>query len=215
MSGAIPPERIRSDRLLLRCWDPGDAPLLQRALEMSWAELQRWIPWVFAEPEEPPVLAHRLERYRDDFLEGRNALYAVMDLEEREVWGGAGLYHRVGPGALEIGYWVRTDRAGRGIATEAAALLTHAGLGLPGIDRMEIRCDPDHAASAAVPRKLGYRLREVLGGGGAQSSSPERDTMVFELSAHQFRATAGRDGSKSAGRALRSPRGREREDEQP
>lgn len=215
MSRLIPPRRIRSDRLLLRCWEPGDAPLLERALEISWPELQRWIPWVFREPEDAAALADRLRGYESDFVEGRNALYAIMDLVESEVWGGAGLYRRVGPGALEIGYWVRTDRAGRGIATEAAALLTRAGLGLPRIDRIEIRCDPDHTASAAVPRKLGYRLREVLGPESGGPSSAQRDTMVFELSARQFRAIASSEASGSPGRAPRASRGGARENEAP
>ena len=42
--------------------------------------------------------------YRDDFFAGRNALYALLDHDDREVMGGAGLYRtRVGPGAIEIG----------------------------------------------------------------------------------------------------------------
>jgi RimJ/RimL family protein N-acetyltransferase len=211
----MPPRRIPSDRLLLRCWEPGDAPLLDRALKISWSELQKWIPWVFEEPEDLPALANRLRRYEGDFGEGRNALYAVMDPAESEVWGGAGLYRRVGPRALEIGYWVRTDLEGRGIATEAAALLTHAGLGLPGIDRMEIRCDPDHTASAAVPRKLGYHLREVLRQEASESSSAERDTMVFEMSARQFRALAASGASELKGRSRRTSHRREREGEGP
>jgi RimJ/RimL family protein N-acetyltransferase len=164
----MPPRRIPSDRLLLRCWEPGDAPLLDRALKISWSELQK-----------------------------------------------AGLYRRVGPRALEIGYWVRTDLEGRGIATEAAALLTHAGLGLPGIDRMEIRCDPDHTASAAVPRKLGYHLREVLRQEASESSSAERDTMVFEMSARQFRALAASGAYELKGRSRRTSHRREREGEGP
>ena len=33
---------------------------------------------------------------------------------------------RVGPVAIEIGYWIRSDHAGRGYATEAAAILVEA-----------------------------------------------------------------------------------------
>ena len=63
---------------------------------------------------------------------------------------------RIGPGGLEIGYWVAREHTGRGIATAAAAALTEAGLGLPGIERIEIVHDLSNAASGQVPRKLGY-----------------------------------------------------------
>lgn len=183
----IPPLRLESDGLVLRCWTPDLAPLLRVALEVAWDDLQRWIPWVFAELEDVPVLRERLAGYEADFRGGGNALYAVMDPGEAEVWGGAGLYRRVGPGALEIGYWIRTDRAGRGLATKASALLTEAGLALEGIHRMEIRCDPEHVASAAIPRKLGYRHRETLIASGCtpaeEAGHAGQDTMVWELTA--------------------------------
>lgn len=161
------------------------APMLRVALEVTWDELQRWIPWVFPELEDVPGLAERLSGYRDDFQDGGNALYAVMDPDETEVWGGAGLYRRVGPGALEIGYWIRTDRAGMGLATEASRLLTDAGLALDGVHRMEIRCDPEHMASAAIPRKLGYHHRETLLASGCtpaeEAGHAGQDTMIWEL----------------------------------
>jgi ribosomal-protein-serine acetyltransferase len=57
---------------------------------------------------------------------------------------------------LEIGYWVHRDHTGRGLATDASAALCAAAFALPGIDRVVIRHDAANAASAAVPRKLGF-----------------------------------------------------------
>jgi RimJ/RimL family protein N-acetyltransferase len=42
--------------------------------------------------------------------------------------------------------------------TRAAKALTELGLGLPGVARVEIRCDAANLRSAAVPRRLGFRL---------------------------------------------------------
>src|SRR5262249_60537312 len=50
----------------------------------------------------------------------------------------------------------------RGFATAAAEALTSAALGLPGVRRVEIHCDEANVASAAIPRKLGYRLDRVV-----------------------------------------------------
>jgi RimJ/RimL family protein N-acetyltransferase len=73
--------------------------------------------------------------------------------------GSLGMHRRVGPGALEIGYWVHVDHTRRGIATAAAAALTDVGFALRGVRRMEIHCDAANSASAAVPARLGYRLQ--------------------------------------------------------
>jgi len=191
MTGPIPATPIRTARLLLRCWEPADAPRFKRSLDASLPELRRWIPWAREEPSELHVLEERLAGYERDFHAGANALYAILDADGRDVLGGVGLYRRVGPGALEIGYWIRSDLAGRGLATEAAAALTQAGLALEGIERLEIRCDPANAASAAVPRKLGYNhartVETPLDEGG------RRLTMIWELS--PTNVTGPADGS--------------------
>lgn len=61
--------------------------------------------------------------------------------------GGTGLHTRVGPDAFEIGYWIRTDAAGAGLATEASAALTRTALELCGAERVELRIDPRNEAS--------------------------------------------------------------------
>jgi ribosomal-protein-serine acetyltransferase len=70
--------------------------------------------------------------------------------------GSCGLMARIGPGGLEIGYWVHRDYVRRGLATAATEALTDAAFGLPGIDRVEIVHDELNVFSEAVPRKLGF-----------------------------------------------------------
>jgi RimJ/RimL family protein N-acetyltransferase len=74
------------------------------------------------------------------------------------VIGGCGLYPRVGPGAVEVGYWIAVGHTSRGLATRAAAALTKVALADPRIDRVEIHCDHRNIASARIPERLGYRL---------------------------------------------------------
>jgi ribosomal-protein-serine acetyltransferase len=76
----------------------------------------------------------------------------------RDPVGSAGLMARIGPGGLEIGYWVHPSWTGRGVATSAAAALTDAALSLPDVDRVEIHHDEANKASGRVPEKLGYEL---------------------------------------------------------
>ncbi len=173
---------------MLRAWTRADAPLFKAAIDASLPELRRWIPWAKDEPSTQRQIEARLDGYARDFAEGRDALYGVFDAGEAELLGGAGLYRRVGPGALEVGYWVRSDRAGRGIATEAARALTEAAFATAGVQRVEVHCDPRNAASAAVPRKLGYRHRETREGDARTPDGEPRDTMVWELTATEHAA---------------------------
>jgi RimJ/RimL family protein N-acetyltransferase len=87
---------------------------------------------------------------------GQDFIYGVFTRDETEVVGGSGLHTRVGEGALEIGYWLRTSRVGAGLAREAAAALTYVAFRVCEVDRVEIRIDPANERSLGVPRALGF-----------------------------------------------------------
>ena len=180
LTGRIPPQRIETPRLVLRCWELADAPLFESALRLSREHVGAWIPPALDEPSELTAIEQRLAKFRAEFHAGVGFVYAIFDSTEEAVLGEAGLMPRLGPRALEIGYWVHVDHVGRGLATEASHALTLAGLALPEVDRIEIHCDSKNAPSAAVPRKLGYDLIAPL---ELKLSSPHprvrRDTLVF------------------------------------
>lgn len=158
---APPPRRIES-ALLLRCWEPADAPALFDALVASTAELRRWTPWVAPEPLLLDVAVHRVAEQRAHFEEGGPWVYGVFAPDGR-VLGSVGLFERIGPGALEIGYWIRSDATGRGYARAAAALVRDVAFDDCGAQRVEIRCNPANGASNVIPERLGFRRRgEIL-----------------------------------------------------
>jgi len=177
----IPSARIETRRLVLRCWEPRDAPLLKAAIDRSLPELRRWMPWAQEEPSEHVVIEQRLARFHEAFHAGQDFVYGIFDASEREVFGGSGLHPRIGADALEIGYWIRTDVTGRGYATEVAEALTNAALRDVGVSRVQIRCDPANHASAAIPRKLGYRQLETIVENALTPDGQPRDTMVWQI----------------------------------
>src|SRR5262249_34501416 len=59
------------------------------------------------------------------------------------------------------GYWIASGKTRRGYATAAARALTPVALELSGAGRVEIHCDEANTASAAIPRRLGYRLDRI------------------------------------------------------
>ncbi len=75
-----------------------------------------------------------------------------------ELVGSSGLHRRIGPGGLEIGYWIHPRHLRRGLATEVARQLTDRAFADPSVDRVEIHHDRANAASGGVPAKLGFEL---------------------------------------------------------
>lgn len=179
-----PPYRIETERLVVRCWDPADAPLLKEAVDSSLEHLRPWMPWAYDDPQPLEAKVDLLRRFRGQFDLGTDFVYGIFSRDESEVVGGTGLHTRAGPTGFEIGYWIRAGRAGQGLGTEATAAVTRVGFEVGGAERIEIRVDPENAASLAIPRKLGFveegTLRGVIPHGRDGSPLP-RDGVVFAL----------------------------------
>jgi RimJ/RimL family protein N-acetyltransferase len=185
--GARAPHRIETERLVIRCYDPGDAALLKDALDSSLEHLRAWMPWTDNEPETLEQKTAMLREFRSQFEAGENFTYGIFSADESEVLGGTGLHPRVGPGGLEIGYWIRESATRQGIATESSAALTRVGIEICGADRIEIRIEPGNEASLGIPRKLGFpeeaTLRRRL---PARAGEPLRDVTIFTLFREDF-----------------------------
>jgi RimJ/RimL family protein N-acetyltransferase len=153
-----PPPRVELDDALLRAWTPDDAPLFGAALARSDAHLRRWTPWVVDGKVAGLSLDERLARHAADFATGVEWVYGLFSRDGREVLGGAGLYPRIGPGGVEIGYWLAAGHTGRGLATRAADALARLAFDTADVDRVEIHCARENAASARVPARLGFQL---------------------------------------------------------
>ena len=176
-----PAYRIVTARLVVRCYNPADAPLLKAAVDDSLDHLSPWMPWAQASSDLQSTIA-LLRYFRGNFDLGQDFVYGIFNLDETRCLGGTGLHTRPGPGAREIGYWIRKDSINQGLATEVAAALTRVAFEIDHVARVEIHCDPENARSAAVARKLGYthdatlRQRLLL-----RDDAPARDTMIWSL----------------------------------
>jgi RimJ/RimL family protein N-acetyltransferase len=144
----------------LRAWAPGDESALAAALLESDAHLRRWTPWVVDGKVPGQSLAERLARHAAAFDAGDEWVYGIF-AADGAVLGGCGLYPRIGPGAVELGYWLAARATGRGLATRASAELVRLAFAMPSVERVEIRCDPANVASARVPQRLGFTLTPV------------------------------------------------------
>jgi RimJ/RimL family protein N-acetyltransferase len=141
----------------------GDLAELVESVNASLDELRPWMPWA-----RDPATRHSIGGFLDQadlsWESGAEFQFAIRGRhggEPRAMLGFCGLHNRIGPGGLEIGYWVRSDCTGRGVATAAAAGLCGAALAMDGVSRVEIHCDAGNTASAAIPPKLGFHLDRI------------------------------------------------------
>jgi RimJ/RimL family protein N-acetyltransferase len=152
-----PPTDINAPPVVLRSYRGDELPALFEAVADSLDHLRPWLPWASADPLEPGLsgfIRQSVARFRrsEDFG------YAIWDDAASLLVGGAGLHPRLGPGRIEIGYWVRDGWLRRGVATAAARALTSAAFAMQGIEEVHIHCDEANVASAGVPRRLDFRL---------------------------------------------------------
>jgi RimJ/RimL family protein N-acetyltransferase len=185
--GPPAPYRIETKRLVIRCWEPRDAPLLKEALDSSLDHLQPFMDWAHNEPEPVEAKVERLRSFRALFDTGETFVMGIFDRAEEQVLGGSGLHARIGPGGLEIGYWIRASATRQGFITESTAALTRVGFEVCDADRIEIRIEPRNQASLGVPRKLGFveeaTLRRRLPG---RQGGPLRDVTIFTMFREDF-----------------------------
>ena len=183
-----PPYRIETERLVIRCYEPEDAPLLKEAVDSSLDHLRPWMPWVRFEPQTLDEKVELLRRFRSQFDADENYIYGVFAADESRQLGGSGLHPRGGEGSLEIGYFIRADSLRQGLATELTAVLTRVGIEKCGLVRIDVQVDPENEASLGVPRKLGFteeallrrRLEPKAPGG------PRRDSLLFTMLAEEL-----------------------------
>jgi RimJ/RimL family protein N-acetyltransferase len=164
---ALLPDSLGRDPLTLLRWRPEHVDALLATVTDSLTELRRWMPWAYETPTRSAlrdVLAQGESLFDDD----ERWEYVLSEDGTDQLVGAAGVHRSDDPQRPEVGYWVRSDRTGRGYATTAAATLVDAAFTwVPGAERVGIRMDQANVASAAVPRKLGFALvgeedREIL-----------------------------------------------------
>ena len=177
--------RVETERLVIRCWDPRDAPLLDAAISSSLNHLKPWMPWAHKEPKSMEERIELLRAFREKFDLGDDFIYGILSGNESEVVGGTGLHTRQGKHILEIGHWIRADLVRKGFATESTAALVRIAFEIAGVPRVEIRCDPKNEPSATIPRKLGFVKEGILRGNGEFLGEP-RDTEVWSLIANEY-----------------------------
>jgi RimJ/RimL family protein N-acetyltransferase len=176
-----PAYRIETERLVIRCYDPQDAILLEKAIKNSLEHLKPWMPWAHNEPEPLEDKVNRIRSFRAKFDLDKEFVYGIFDQEETTLIGGCGLHSRGGPESLEIGYWINVSYINQGYCTEATLALTKVAFEIHNMKKVEIHCDPRNIASAAIPKKLGYTHEATIRKSHYDEQQNLRDAMIWGI----------------------------------
>jgi RimJ/RimL family protein N-acetyltransferase len=154
------PETLRTERLLLRRWTPGDADAFA-AMNADPAVMAHIGP-----PLTRPQSDAFLERIAKQFDAVGYGLWAVEVREGGLLAGFTGLailgHAAPTTSSVEVGWRLVRDAWGHGYATEAAAAAVDLAFGPLALDELVSITTPDNLRSQAVMRRLGMqRAREL------------------------------------------------------
>ncbi|WP_256107624.1 GNAT family N-acetyltransferase [Streptomyces sp. ODS05-4] len=186
-----PAGALRRDLVELRRWHAGDADALHPVITGALDHLRPWMPW--AAGHDRAGTEEYLARCEREWAADRSYDYAIT--ADGAVVGSCGLMRRIGPGGVEIGYWLHPAATGRGLATMAAAALVDAGRLLTGIDRAEIHHDQANPASGAVARRLGFTAVGRAAQQGGPAAPGESGVQVVWRLALRAAGAPGRPGT--------------------
>jgi RimJ/RimL family protein N-acetyltransferase len=137
----------------LRPWRSEDAAALVECIDGD-PEITRWLDLI---PQ--PYTAADARQYLDGL--GEQA-FAITAVPSGEILGSIGIRWTELGDVGEIGYWVRRDARGRGVATRALVIVSRWAIELEGVGRLQLRAAQDNLASRRVAEAAGFRLEGVL-----------------------------------------------------
>jgi ribosomal-protein-serine acetyltransferase len=165
MSNAIPnpkTAKLTDGVILLRPYKKQDTQGLYQAVRSSLKEVGAWLPFAH-ENYSLYETQYWIKKNPAEWKKGTAYNFAICDMETGGIIGGCGI-NEVGEinKRANLGYWIRTDRTGQGVAVTAAKLLAGWGFKALGLKRIEILVAVENTRSLRVAEKVGAKREGVL-----------------------------------------------------
>jgi len=149
---------LETDRLWLREFEAGDIDAL--AVVLSDPETMRYYPAPYGRAGVEQWIVRNQNRYAHDGV----GLWGMVLKETEELIGDCGIIRQEVEGEwfYEIGYHLRRDLWGRGLATEAAVACRDWGFKNLDVDRLISLIRPENLASRRVAERNGMTIWEEV-----------------------------------------------------
>jgi len=144
------------------------------------------MPWV-KEWDDPDFGAIFVRRCQAKWAAREEITLGLWERATSTYVGGSGLHRIVWTvPSFEIGYWIRDAFEGKGLISEATAVIAAFAFDRLAAQRVHIRCDAQNARSAAVPRRLGFVHEATLRNECRRDNGELRDTFEFGMTPDEF-----------------------------
>ena len=151
--------RLTTDRLILRGFEQGDAPLIQiLAGNYEIAKMTLNIP----HPYEKGMAESWINTHQTDYDAGGGVIFAITKGSNQELMGAIGLVINQRFNRAELGYWIGKPHWGRGYATEAASELLRYGFQDLKLNKIHATHMTRNPASGRVMQKIGMESEGLL-----------------------------------------------------
>jgi RimJ/RimL family protein N-acetyltransferase len=140
--------RLEDGEVVLRPLADVDVPAMVAACQDP--EIPRWtsVPSPYTEDDARA------------FLPRASDVSAIVDADTEEFLGTLGW--RWVDGNVQLGYWVKREARGRGVATRALRLISRWAFAELGAARVQLLTEPENRASQRVAEKAGFRREALL-----------------------------------------------------
>lgn len=144
--------------ITIRPFESEDVPEFFAAVRGSVNDLGRWMPWCHADYSMDEAKAW-LATCQAEWVRGTSYPFLIVESKSHEVVGSVDINQiNSEHGFGNIGYWVASEYAGKGIATAAVKLVVQFGFEEIGLTRLEIIALTENVASHRVAEKAGARF---------------------------------------------------------
>ncbi len=176
------PERIVTDRLIIRPHGPGDGEELCAAIIDSLPELRRWpasLGWALDDPS-PATSENFCRRSAEAFAERRDFPMLIFYRDTGQIVASSGL-HRPDWNVpkMEIGWWGRSTYARQGLVTEAVQAIIDYGFKHLRARRIFALPDDENIASCHICERVGMSMEGVLRNERAAPDGQLRNTRLY------------------------------------
>jgi RimJ/RimL family protein N-acetyltransferase len=160
--------KLEDDEVLLRPFGDDDVPAIVAACQDP--EIPRWtgVPSPYTEDD-----ARRFLR------ETEETVFAITAKDTGELLGAIGV-REVDQGNIQIGYWVKREARGRGVATRALKLVARYAVEELRSGRVQLFTEPGNVASQRVAEKAGF-VREGVLRRYLNMKGVRRDGVIYSL----------------------------------
>lgn len=146
----------------IRPFQPSDVDLLFAAARESLNELSPWMPWCHPDYSIEDSKSWVMSR-GTAWEKGEEYSFMIFEIKSGAFLGGVGLHHIDKlDRCANLGYWVRTCRAGQGIAPAAVRFIAQFGFQQLNLNRLEIIIDVGNKPSQRVAEKVGAQREGIL-----------------------------------------------------